>query len=330
MTVKILTSLSLAGAACLGAGAAHALPVDRFQGFQTGAACDVAQTGTLSMGLDVFGSFGSATDIRQDARYNPPDDQPDRGAAGTVYESMPFLCRSQGGRASGAWLEYGDQRAVAVQADGDGDSLSSEYVINGVRVNMEAAFECDLLTQCWTFTNETGALLDELAIIHYVDGDLFFEGNFSNDFAASSLGVPRTIYEFDTGDDPQEPTTQLALFGTDPEDAYLTGWEVGEYSESRARIANTANGCAPLRNGITRRAGNNSDGDGDRVTDSGYDVTLSLRFDVGPLAPDEMSPAVCYSLRWGYALACSDEDEDGVCVPEDNCPAVANADQADR
>ncbi len=309
---------------------AQAAPVDVFQRFETGPACDVAQTGRLSMALDVFGSFGSATNIGQDASYNPPDDDPDRGARGTVYESKPFLCRTNGGRSSGAWLEYGAQRNRAVQADGDGTGLTSDYTVDGVRVSMAASFECDLLTQCWTFENTSDQPLDELALIHYVDGDLFFVGNFSNDFAGSSVGVPRTIYEFDTGDDPQAPTTQLALFGTDPDDSYLTGWEVAEFSESRTRIARTDNGCEPLRNGLTRSQGNNADGDGDRVTDAGYDVTLALRFDTGPLAPGEMSPAICYSLRWGYALACSDEDEDGVCVPEDNCPAVANPGQADR
>jgi MYXO-CTERM domain-containing protein len=322
MDRRLLPLAVLVSALC-----AEAAPVDRFQRFETAPACDLAETGTLSMALDVYGSFGSAADIQQDALYNPPNDQPDRGAAGTVYESKPFLCRTGGGRSSGEWLELGNVGGAV--ADGDGDSLSSEYVVDGVRVNMEAEFECNLLTQCWTFTNETNARIDDLAITHYVDGDLFFEGNFNNDFAASSVGVPRIIYEFDSGDDPQEPTTQLALFGTDPEDAYLSGWEVGEFSESRSRIANTNDGCAPLRNGITRSNGNNSDGNGDHVTDAGYDVTLSLRFDTGPLEPGAMSPAICYSMRWGYALACSDEDEDGVCVPEDNCPAVPNADQAD-
>ena len=69
--------------------------------------------------------------------------------------------------------------------------------------------------------------------------------------------------------------------------------------------------------------------DGDLVTDYDYDVTLALRFDAGPLAPSETSPEICYTIRWGFALACSDEDEDGICIPEDNCPSVPNPDQRD-
>ena len=309
------------------AGLAHSAPVNGFHPFSTGAACD-PDAGDVSLGLDVYGSFGSSTEINQDALFNPANDVPDRGARGTVYESMPFLCRTQGGDSDGEWLEAGALNANA-NADAVGDRMTSDYTVDGVGVEMVADFDCNVLTQCWTFTNNTGAPLDELALIHYVDGDLFFEGSFNNDFAGTSVGIPRTIYEFDAGDDPEAPTTQLSLFGGDPDDAYLTGWEVGEFSESRGRIANTGGGCEPLRNAITNRAGGNTDPNGDLVTDNGYDVTLSLRFDVGPLDAGEMSPAVCYSLKWGFALACSDEDEDGICVPEDNCPAVPNPDQAD-
>ncbi len=312
------------------ASVAGAVPVQRFQRFETGPACNQEQTGHLEMALDVFGSYGSATGIDIDARFNPANDEPDRGPRGTVFESMPFLCATQAGASRGAWLEeerIGDVEAVA---DGEGNRLTSRFELDGIDVQMEATFECNILTQCYTFTNNTAARLDEVALIHYVDGDLFFVGNFNNDFGATSVGVPKTIWEFDAGDNPREPTTQLSLYGVDPDDAYLTGWEHGEYSESRRRIGTTRNGCEPLRNGITVRNGANSDLNGDLVTDNGYDVTLSLRFDTGPLEPDEMSPAICYQTKWGFALACSDEDEDGVCVPEDNCPQHPNGGQADN
>ncbi|MCB9551669.1 MAG: hypothetical protein H6705_07255 [Myxococcales bacterium] len=295
--------------------------------FATGAACD-RDLGTVSMRLDPYGAFGSAVEIAQDANFNPASDAPDRGARGTVYESMPFLCRTTGGATSGTWLEAGRTNAVA-NAVGAVNHMDSTYTISGVQVAMTADLDCTTLTQCYTFTNNTNARLDTLALIHYIDGDLFFEGNFNNDFAGTSAGIPRTIYEFDAGDDPQEPTTQLALYGSDPNDARLTGWEVGQYSESRGRIQTVNNGCAPLRNGITNSAGVNTDANRDLVTDNGYDVTLSLRFDVGPLDRGQRSAPVCFNIRWGYALACSDEDMDGICVPEDNCPAVANPDQRD-
>ena len=309
---------------------AWAVPVDGgFQPFETGPACNRARTGVLRMGLDVFGAFGSNTRIGQNAVYNPPNDDPDRGSRGTVFESMPFLCQTQGGASTGHWLEAGRVGEVVAVADADDNQMTSAYTVGGVEVQMQAAFECNRMTQCYTFTNRTGARLDELALIPYVDGDLFFVGTFNNDFGGTSVGIPRNIYEFDAGDDPNEPTSQLALFGTDPRDRFLTGWELGEFSESRRRIGNTRNGCEPLRNGITDELGANTDRNGDLVTDAGYDVTLSLRFDVGPLDADETSPQVCYALKWGFALACSDEDSDGVCVPQDNCPEVPNPDQLD-
>ena len=303
-------------------------PVAGSHPFSTQAACD-DELGTVSMRLDVLGSFGSSTSNGEDASFNPANDNPDRGARGTVYESQPFLCRTAGGASSGEWLEVGESGNFGAQATGFPNRMESAYTVRGVRVDMSSELDCTTLTQCFTFTNNTGNRLDELALIHYIDGDLFFEGNFSNDFAATSAGIPRRIYEFDFGDDPGEPTTQLSLSGVDPDDRFLTGWETGEYSESRNRIERTNDGCEPLANGIVNDAGANQDRDGDLVTDDGYDVTLSLRFDVGPLAAGAMSPAVCFDIRWGYALACSDEDADGICVPEDNCPAVANPDQAD-
>lgn len=318
VTILVLLTLSTAQAA----------PVARSHTLTTSDNCDIEQTGRVSLELDVYGSFGSSTSWGGDAEFDAPGDQPDAGARGTVYESMPFLCRTQAGQTSGEWLEREPLRSRA-QADGTADQLTSQYRVDGVAVDMVATLDCNVLTQCWTFTNQTGARLDSLSITPYIDGDLYFAGNFANDYAGTSVGIPRVIYEFDDGDDPDAPTTQLALYGNDPDDRFLTGWEIGEFQESRSRIGSTDDGCAPLRNGITDERGRDTDRNDDRVTDDGYDVTLSLKFDTGPLEPGAMSPAICYSTRWGFGLACSDEDMDGVCVPEDNCPSVPNPDQAD-
>jgi hypothetical protein len=88
--------------------------------------------------------------------------------------------------------------------------------------------------------------------------------------------------------------------------------------------------CTVLENDINRGLGNNIDVDNDLITDEGYDVTLAIRYDVGPLAPGEESLEVCYSLQWGVGLPCSDEDLDTVCLPNDNCPFIPNPDQIDE
>ena len=313
--------------------AAIAQPIDRYQTFQTGPACAQARTGSLSLGLDVYGSFGAGTGAGVDALYDPPADMPDQGAQGTVFQSMPFLCHTAGGESDGRWLEesrINERGPVVAEAVGDTNTLLSHYTVDGIEVDLVATFECNRLTQCYSFTNRTGGRLDVLALTHYVDGDLYFVGEFGNDYGGTSAGVPRQVYEFDAGDDPRAPTTQIALSGADPDDRFVTGWELAEYNESRFRIADTRNGCAPLRGGITEENGALTDRNGDLVTDGGYDVTLALRFDVGPLDEGEMSPVLCYGLRWGYKPACSDEDDDYVCVQDDNCATVANDDQADR
>ena len=308
---------------------AHADPVDRLHTFSAGPECGDVGVQSLVIDFDRFGSFGhTGSQLGRGALFDPADDMPDNGAQRTVFESSPFLCTVGGGQVAGRWLSQSGVNGAA-NADAVGNRMTSQYQVGDLQVDLVASLDCNVLTQCYTFTNTGDRRVDTVALLHYVDGDLYFEGGYNNDFAGAGDGVPRTVFEFDDGDNPEEPTTQLALFGDDPEDRFLTGWEVAEYSESRSRMGRTAGGCGELRNGLTRRDGGNVDDNNDRVTDVGYDVTLGLRFDVGPLAAGAMSPAVCYNIRWGYALACSDEDEDGICIPEDNCPAVANPGQED-
>ena len=303
-----------------------AAPVEDETTFTTGPTCDTDVTGLVSVTVDNLGSFGSSTRFGDEASFDPANDVPDVGSKDTVYESKPFLCVSRQGTTTGSWLER-SSLSPATTADRTGDVMTSGFAYEAIQINHTTTFDCNQLVQCWSFTNQ-GAPIDTLAITPYIDGDLYFNGSLS-DYGGTSTGIPRTIYEYDEGADPQAPTTQLALFGNDPQDQYLTGWEIAQFSESRTRIASTTGGCEPLRNGITNGSGASTDLDGDLVTDMSYDVTLSLRFDTGPLGTGETSPEICYTIRWGFALACSDEDEDEICIPEDNCPSVPNPDQQD-
>ncbi len=308
----------------------QAAPVVGAHHFETGPACREATVGQLELALDPYGSFGSATAIREDARFNPVDDEPDRGMKSTIFESMPFLCVRDLEGSRGEWLETEHLGGLPVQAESSPNHMESDFQILGLAVHLEADLNCNILTQCYTFRNEGMQALSELVLIPYIDGDLFFEGRFNNDFGGVSLGNPLTIYEFDAGDDPQRPTSLLALSGVDPEDPLLSNWELGEYNESRRRIERTSNGCEPLRGGIFDGGAQLMDGEGDLVSDSGYDITLALRFDLGPLPRGASSPRLCYQIRWGFALPCSDGDGDQICIPHDNCPERPNPDQLDR
>jgi len=329
MTSPYKTSLPLCAsliASALLSPTAGAAPVSGSTTFSTSATCD-PELGEVSLELDVYGTYGSAAPTDSPAAFNPAGDMPDAGAQRTVYESKPFLCIERGGSRNGRWLLNSDS-PPSYSAERVGDTMTSTFTYDGVTVRQTATFDCTKLTQCWRFTNNGAQALESVSITPYIDGDLYFNGVLS-DYGGTSSGIPRQVYEYDEGDDPNEPTTQLALYGEDPTDRYLTSWEISEFSESRNRIADTSTSCPQLRNGIVRGSGQSSDTNNDLFTDSSYDVTIALRFDTGPLAPGAESPELCYTTRWGFALACSDEDMDGVCIPEDNCPNVPNPDQAD-
>ena len=302
-------------------------PVDRSTIFQTEDTCGMDVTGQLSLEVDVFGSYGNSSSTGDEAYFDPTADIPDVGAKKTVYNSSSFLCIERANNNTvGDWMTANN--SVAYQSNREGNVVTTNFTYDQLAVEEVITFECNHLTQCWTFTN-LGEAVDTVAITQYIDGDLYFNGNL-DDFGGTSAGARRVVFEYDEGDSPDEPTTQLALYGEDPTDRYLTGWEVGEFPENRGRISSVSSGCEPLRNGIVRSSGASSDQDGNLFTDTDYDITLALRFDTGPLENGAQSAQICYTTRWGYALACSDEDNDSVCVPEDNCPSTPNPDQADQ
>ena len=291
--------------------------------------CD-PELGQVQFSIDAFGSFGSAVSVGTNSEFNPSDDFPDQGFVRTMFESMPFLCRTfSNGGTEGNWLEAGRLNAQA-QAQQQGNDVTSSFSAVGVEVDATYRLNCTILEQCYTFTNVSGQTMDILALTPYIDGDLYFgQGGLGNDFGATSFGLPKTLWEFDEGDNPQEPSTFVGMYSLNPRDPYLHSWEIQRFPVLRGDIGEVADGCYPLRNSIVN-GDNNSDLDGDLITDLGYDVTLGLRFDLGPLEPGDSVGPVCYAIQWGVGLPCSDEDLDEICVPADNCPTVPNPDQSDE
>ncbi|MCK6571418.1 hypothetical protein L6V77_10010 [Myxococcota bacterium] len=298
-------------------------------GFETPADADCeAELGRVEVDIDPYGAFGTSVDISGRQGYDPALDAPDQGLVNTVFESMPFLCMEDAGGSRGSWLEAGAAN-VPVRAQLVDGHVETVFEIEGLEVQGNFFLNCTQMEQCYTFTNVSDVDLPIVSITPYIDGDLYFNGGLGNDYGGTSVGAPKTLWEFDEGDNPEEPTTFLGLHGLAGADQFLTSWEIGEYSEQRSRIMDMDFGCTILANNINE-GGVNADRDGDLITDDGYDVTLALRFDVGPLAPGESSPAVCYAVQWGYGRPCSDEDLDEICLPDDNCPTVPNPDQMDE
>ena len=298
---------------------------------ETDPLCD-PDLGRVRLGLDAFGSTGSAVSIfGGEADFDPADDLPDQGYVSTMFESMPFLCRTfASGASDGSWLESGDQRNVVPETHVEGNDVSSSFAVLGLEVSAHFSLNCTVLEQCYTFTNVSGQVIDLVALTPYIDGDLYFRGGLTNDFGATSMGSPKTLWEFDEGDDAEEASTFVGMYGLDRQDTQLNSWEVGQYPEQRSRIASMAGGCTVLDNDVNMGHGQNIDRNNDLITDRGFDVTLALRYDIGPLEPGETGAPICYAVQWGVGLPCSDEDLDEICLPQDNCPRVPNPDQLDE
>ena len=295
--------------------------------------CLLDETGRVRVQVDSFGAFGSATSAGGRAMYDPSptDEGIDWPEESTTFESMAFLCMAgPGGRnPRGSWLETGRNGLNPAQFEMVDDTLVSDFEFARVDVHLEAQLNCNVLTSCYRFTNNTGEDLDTLALTHYIDADLYFVGGLGNDYGGMRAGPPMTVYQFDQGDDPDEPTTFIGLSSNDPADRFVTGWEVGEFSEQRTRIGSVGGGCTVLRDDIQRGRGADADRDDDLVTDSGYDVTIALRWDLGPVADGEASEELCVDITWGVGYACGDPDEDGICSNEDNCDFTFNPPQQD-
>ena len=299
--------------------------------FQTQEACD-ATLGDVRLIVDAFGATGSASGGGR-ACFDPAGDEPDDGMVSTIFESMAFLCTERAnGTTEGNWLDTGETRNVPYDAVRVEDEVTSNFSIQDLAVEARFRLDCAVLEKCYRFTNTSSESIPVVALTHYMDGDLYFgDGGLGNDYGATSQGFPKTLWEFDEGDDPEEPTTYVGLYPLPGGGDLLESWEIGRFSEQKNRIANVNFGCTTLANNINDGGPDrNSDRDGDLITDNGYDVTLAMRFDLGPLSPGQSSQEFCFATQWGVGLPCSDEDGDEICVPQDNCPTVPNPGQFDE
>ncbi len=213
-----------------------------------------------------------------------------------------------------------------------------------VHVKSSYKLECNVLKHCYEVTNDSGERIDTVAVTPYIDGDLYFRGEYSNDYAATSKGSPKLLWEFDEGDNAYNPTTYVGLVASnDPKDEHLNSWEINQYPNTLNKLmASPTKGCVVLEDSILKRKKTNyslgpsyasdatlaSDLDQNLVTDDGYDVTLAIRYDLGPLNAGA-SGQICYETRFGVGLPCSDEDGDNLCAEDDNCPTENNPDQTD-
>lgn len=241
--------------------------------------------GTLSVGVDGFGSFGSSVGGTgtQNLRYDPVGAL---GPAGTTYESGVAIGFGGGRsfltsgfiRSSGGLTDPGFSATSNTSASSSFSFQGLDFALtqsiaeltgnNGNRVGTK-------LTQSYSITNSSSAPIS-FDLVRYLDGDLSFDGSIS-DGGGVLAGTGGSIYfETDAG-------------GTGGSDSTFIGVNV-EGGDVPATGAFEIDSFPGLGNGVVNGsqltdsiAGDN---DGDGFIDPGqeYDVTLAARrtFDLSP------------------------------------------------
>jgi hypothetical protein len=234
-----------------------------------------AGDGTLSVTVDAYGSYGSAANPAGDAFYNPVGPV---AAQGSTFESAVFFT---------GFTNYLTESTLGNPfpvlpgvpfTSTTSSSAVSSFTVNGFAFALTQTVlppnaGTTVLNQQYVVTNNTG-VLQSFQLIRHVDGDMFFVGGFGNDFGGVSADG-RFVFEFDTASDPTQATAYFGITGSG--DGTPGGFTVQPFPY-RDNIR-AANGIPPADAGQVV-----GDGDGDRLTDIGYDVTITLA-DVFTLAP---------------------------------------------
>lgn len=234
--------------------------------------------GGLRIVLDSYGAFGSSAWPADDAWFNPPGD---RESSHTTFESAVFLWSADWNDflAEGSIGGSGNLPSISFDSASASSAVSSFACGNLFIVltqSIQDRFDSlgaktgSVLVQTYRITNTSTSSVD-FSMVRYLDGDLFYSGNHSNDWGGASTtdrSMNQQLFEFDTGDDPNNPTTLIgirAIGGVVPENYF----EIDRYPGLLYRIIDGI----PLDNMIE------GDDDGDLVTDDSYDVTLALQRD---------------------------------------------------
>lgn len=238
--------------------------------------------GTLQVGVDGFGSFGSSvggTGITN-AFYNPVGPGI---AAGTTYESGIAI----GLNGSRDFLTIGNIGGSgglsAPTISGTPTSATSSFSYEGLNFNLtqnlSSLFDTagtqtgSVLNQRYSITNSTSRSLS-FDLVRYLDGDLSFDGSIQDGGGRLSLGGTETLFETDASGGAANVNTFVGITATGGQSLTQNRYEIDSFSGLLSRVNN---GTA-LDNTIT--GDTNSDG----FIDNPYDVTLALRnaFNVDP------------------------------------------------
>jgi len=226
-----------------------------------------------------------------------------------------------------------DGEPATVQSESP-DLFDSDFSGLGLQISARFDLQCNILESCYRVRNISSDFISA-SVTPVISPEIYMDRFGNSDLnGATGVGYPRSLYLFSDLNQLDLPQIFINLYGLDPEDLFLNSWEIGteitriNFGELIDEHAPDSSSCHPLSNNLNDFRGN-ADRDGDLRSDEGRDFSMALRFDTGPIAPDEMME-ICYAVRWGVGLPCSDQDADELCFPEDNCPQVFNPNQEDE
>ena len=228
--------------------------------------------GGVSLGVDAFGSFGSAVggEGTSNAIYDPVGSEAE---AGTVYESL--IAFRLAGEENRSFLDTVGSNPVI--ADSTETTVDSSFTIGNLSFQLNQSVEDfladdsrlgSILTQEYTITN-TGTETTEFELIRYLDGDLYFDGTLADTGGRRIREDEEILFETDNGEDPSFATTFVGITASGGSQESPGRFEIDSFSGLRSRIENGVE----LDEEIT---GDGANGDG-FVDSEPYDITLALR-----------------------------------------------------
>ena len=221
---------------------------------------------TLDIIVDSYGAYGSAAGPAGEATYDPIGPI---GPEGTTFESAVFFSPTDE-FLSESGIEGPGLPGVAFTATTP-NSVTSTFNRGGFTFNLTQTVgqifdQGTTFTQTYRVTNTLNTN-QTVRFVRHVDGDLDFEPGL-NDFAGVSADG-EFVFEFDTAIDPTQAT---GFFGIS-----ATGGTNSSYTVQQFRYSDNIDAANAIPGGDVDEI--NGDANNDRLTDTGYDVTISLQTD---------------------------------------------------
>jgi hypothetical protein len=230
--------------------------------------------GTVTVGVDGFGSFGSAVggEGTSNAVYDPVGEI---GPAGTAFESAVAL--GFGGTRSFLSSGFGNSGGTNPIITGSSTSANSSFSSGGLSFQLTQTLiplfngtnrTGSALTQVYNITNTSGAALD-FDLVRYFDGDLDFDGSLIDGGGRLVANGTEILFETDSATGSADETTFIGITGEGGTIPTTNRFELDEFPDLRSRIIQ----------GVALDGIITGDNNSDQFVDAGagYDITPTLR-----------------------------------------------------